>query len=173
MNSIEILKLLFTKIGDTESIHSLFESISKIPKALGITLITIVLLGGVYFGYSKLYTYEVDGLKQEVIELQDVVAKNVQEDDYGHDIYYLIESIKMCEQINNYAYDGEQLKLDLFIQYIQKHSPNDPILMDLEAMKRRNQYNYDHWSIEFRRLIDHCTNKHRPKEKKHEHDNDK
>ena len=115
MNIIQFLTLLFKKIGDADSIHAALESISKIPKALGIALITIVLLGGVYFGYSKLYTYEVDGLKQEVMELQAVVAKNVHEDDYGHDIYYLIEAIKMCEQINHAAYDGEQLKLDLFI----------------------------------------------------------
>ena len=173
MNIIQFLELLFKKIGDADSIHAALDSISKIPKALGVALITIVLLGGVYFGYSKLYTYEVDSLKQEVIALQTVVEKNVNKDDYGNDIYYLIEAIKMCEQINHAAYDGEQLKLDLFIQYIQKYTPNDPILLNLEAMKRQNQYNYDHWSVEFKRIIEHCTNKHRPKEKKDVHNNDK
>ena len=79
----------------------------------------------------------------------------------------------MCEQINKHAYDGEQLKLDLFIQYIQKHTPNDPILYDLEAMKKRNEYSYEHWSTEFKRLIEHCKTRQIPKEKKHEHDNDK
>lgn len=169
MNIIQFLTLLFKKIGDVDSIHAVLDSISKIPKVLSVALITIVLLGGVYFGYSKLYTYEVDSLKQEVIELQVVVEKNVQKDDYSHDIYYLIEAIKMCEQINHAAYDGEQLKLDLFIQYIQKYTPNDPILLNLEAMKRRNQYNYDQWSVEFQRIIEHCTNKC----KQDEHDNDK
>lgn len=173
MNIIQFLTLLFKKIGDVDSIQAALDSISKIPKALSVALITIVLLGGVYFGYSKLYTYEVDSLKQEVIELQDVVTKNVQKDDYSHDIYYLIEAIKMCEQINHAAYDGEQFKLDLFIQYVQKYTPNDPILLNLEAMKRRNQYNYDHWSVEFQRIIEHCTNKCKQKEKKDEHNNDK
>ena len=63
MNSIEILKLLFTKIGDTESIHSLFESISRIPKVLKNFLIIVLVIGGIYLGYSKLCTYEIDGLK--------------------------------------------------------------------------------------------------------------
>lgn len=173
MNIIEILKLLFTKIGDTESIHSLFESISKIPKGLKIFLTIVLVIGGIYFGYSKSCIYDINGLKQDVIELHSIVSNNVQAEDYGHDIYYLTEAIKMCEQINKHAYDGEQLKLDLFIQYIQKHTPNDPILYDLEAMKKRNEYSYEHWSTEFKRLIEHCKTRQIPKEKKHEHDNDK
>ncbi len=63
MNSIEILKLLFTKIGDTESIHSLFESISKIPKVLKIFLTIVLVIGGIYFGYSKSCIYDINGLK--------------------------------------------------------------------------------------------------------------
>lgn len=173
MNSIEILKLLFTKIGDTESIHSLFESISKIPKVLKIFLTIVLVIGGIYYGYSKSCIYDINGLKQDVIELRSIVSNNVQTADYGHDIYYLTEAIKMCEQINKHAYDGEQLKLDLFIQYIQKHTPNDPILYDLEAMKKCNQYSYEHWSTEFTRLIEHCKNRYIPKEKKDEHNNDK
>lgn len=63
MNIIEILKLLFTNIGDTETIHSLFESISRIPKVLKNFLIIVLVIGGIYFGYSKFCTYEIDGLK--------------------------------------------------------------------------------------------------------------
>ena len=51
MNIIQFLALLFKKIGDADSIHAALDSISKIPKALGIALITVVLLGGVYYGY--------------------------------------------------------------------------------------------------------------------------
>ena len=64
----------------------------------------------------------------------------------------------MCEQINKYAYEEEQFKLDIIAQYIQKHTPNDPILYDLEAMKKRNKYCYDHWSVEFQRILEHCRN---------------
>ena len=54
MNIIEILKLLFTKIGDAESIHAVFDSISKIPNSLKKALIIVLVLGGIYFNYSKL-----------------------------------------------------------------------------------------------------------------------
>lgn len=162
MNILEILKLLFTKIGDAESIHAVFDSISKIPNSLKKALIIVLVLGGIYFSYSKLYTYEINGLKQDVIELRAVVSNNVQSEDYGHDIYYLTEAIKMCEQINKYAYEEEQFKLDIITQYIQKHTPNDPILYDLEAMKKRNRYCYDHWSVEFQRILEHCRNSYKP-----------
>lgn len=164
MNIIEILKLLFTKIGDTESIKSLFDAISRIPKSLKSALFIVLLFGFIYFGYSKLYTYEIDGLKQDVIELRSIVSDNVQTSDYAHDIYYLMEAIKLCEQINKIAYDNEQLKNELFIQYIKAHTPNDPILYDLEAIKRRNSYNYEHLSAEFNRILQHCQS-YRPDEK--------
>lgn len=77
MNILEILKLLFTKIGDAESIHAVFDSISKIPNSLKKALIIVLVLGGIYFNYSKLYTYEINGLKQDVIELRTVVSNNV------------------------------------------------------------------------------------------------
>ena len=63
MNIIEILKLLFTNIGDTETIHSLFESISRIPKVLKNFLIIVLVIGGIYFGYAKSCIYDINGLK--------------------------------------------------------------------------------------------------------------
>ena len=29
-------------------------------------------------------------------------------------------------------------------------------------MKKRNRYCYDHWSVEFQRILEHCRNSYKP-----------
>ena len=63
MNIIQFLELLFKKIGDADSIHAALDSISKIPKVLKIFLTIVLVIGGIYFGYSKSCIYDINGLK--------------------------------------------------------------------------------------------------------------
>lgn len=156
MNILEILKLLFTKIGEQESISAFIDSLLKIPKALKNALCIVLFFGFLYFCYSKIFSYDIKGLQAEVTELKATITNTVQEDTYSDDIYYIITAISICEEVNKYAYEEEQLQLELIQSYMKRHNPDDPIIVDIQSMRERNEFNYNHYSSQFKKAISKC-----------------
>lgn len=162
----EFLKFLFTKIGDSESIQNFFEQINKIPSFLKKMLGFVLIIGIFYFGLSKWNKSEIRLLQTEVQDLKTVIATTVSEEDYTDDIYYLMDAIEMCEQVTYYAYQEEQLQLQLIKKYMSRHNPNDPIIVDIDAMIDRNDIYYKQYSGQFKQALSKCKKRKPNKEEK-------
>lgn len=162
MNVFDILKLLFTKIGDKDSIKSAIRSFTQIPNYLKAILGITVFIGIIYLGYTKLYNYELRELQDEVYALKSTLSNSVDSEEYSNDIHYLTEAIKICEQITKYEYEEKQFQLELIENYIKRNTPNDPVLHDIESIKKRSQFNYNHYMEEFNTTIKHCQNVYKP-----------
>jgi len=63
MYILDIIKLLFTKIGDKETVKKYLDYLVKIPKGLKQLLIIVLTIGIIYYGFSKIYTYELNIIK--------------------------------------------------------------------------------------------------------------
>ena len=161
MTLFEFIKLLFTKLGDKESIKKFFDSLVKMPRFLKRLLIVVLILGLVYFGFSKIYTYELEKLKIELLDIKEKLSSNVTIDEYSSDIFYLMEAIKISESVTKYMHQQEQLQLQLIKNYIQKYHPNDPIIYDIESMENRNEVNFTYYDKEFFKILNNCKNRYK------------
>ena len=146
MYIFQILSYFFKKVGDQEAIKEFIDQLFKIPKSLRNLLGIVILLGVIYFSYSKMYTNEIQELRTEVKTVKDVVEDAVDKDDYADDIYYLLEVINIEEEINRHAYQTMQLELDLVYRFVSQYHPADPMLLDIKAIKERNEYTYHFFS---------------------------
>lgn len=158
MYIFQILSYFFKKVGDQEAIKEFIDQLFKIPKALRNLLGIVILLGVIYFSYSKIYTNEIQELRTEVKTVKDVVEDAVDKDDYADDIYYLLEVINIEEEINRHAYQTMQLELDLVYRFVSQNHPADPMLLDIKAIKERNEYTYQFFSEKYKRAMECCNN---------------
>lgn len=157
MYIFQILSYFFKKVGEQESIKEFIDSLFKIPKALRNLLGIVILLGVIYFSYSKIYTNEIQDLHTEVKDLNRIVNSAVTKDDYIDDIYYILEVINIQEEITHHAYNTTQLEIDLMYRFISQNHPNDPILQDLLAMKERNDYTYKFFKEKYHKAVERCN----------------
>lgn len=158
MYIFQILSYFFKKVGDQEAIKEFIDQLFKIPKSLRNLLGIVILLGIIYFSYSKIYTNEIQELRTEVKTVKDVVEDAVDKDDYADDIYYLLEVINIEEEINRHAYQTMQLELDLVYRFVSQNHPADPMLLDIKAIKERNEYTYQFFSEKYKRAMERCNN---------------
>ena len=158
MYIFQILSYFFKKVGDQEAIKEFIDQLFKIPKALRNLLGIVILLGVIYFSYSKIYTNEIQELRTEVKNVKVVVEDAVDKDDYADDIYYLLEVINIEEEINRHAYQTMQLELDLVYRFVSQNHPADPMLLDIKALKERNEYAYHFFGEKYKRAMDRCNN---------------
>ena len=158
MYIFQILSYFFKKVGDQEAIKEFIDQLFKIPKALRNLLGIVILLGVIYFSYSKIYTNEIQELRTEVKTVKDVVEDAVDKDDYADDIYYLLEVINIEEEINRHAYQTMQLELDLVYRFVSQNHPEDPMLLDIKALKERNEYTYHFFGEKYKRAMERCNN---------------
>ena len=80
MYIFQILSYFFKKVGDQEAIKEFIDQLFKIPKALRNLLGIVILLGVIYFSYSKIYTNEIQELRTEVKNVKVVVEDAVDKD---------------------------------------------------------------------------------------------
>lgn len=158
MYIFQILSYFFKKVGDQEAIKEFIDQLFKIPKTLRNLLGIVILLGVIYFSYSKIYTNEIQELRTEVTNVKNVIEDAVDKDDYADDIYYLLEVINIEEEINRHAYQTTQLELDLVYRFISQNHPDNPILLDIKALKERNEYTYHFFGEKYKRSMERCNN---------------
>jgi len=65
----------------------------------------VILLGVIYFSYSKIYNNEIQELHTEVKDLNEIVNTAVTKDDYADDIYYILDVINIEEEVLHHAYN--------------------------------------------------------------------
>lgn len=157
MYIFQIFSYLFKKIGDQESVKEFIDTLFKIPKSLRNLLGIVILLGVIYFSYSKIYTNEIQELHTEIKTLHKALNESVVKDDYADDIYYILEVINIEEEIQHHAYNTTQLEIDLMYRFISQNHPNDPILQDLVAMKERNDYTYKFFKEKYHKAVERCN----------------
>lgn len=158
MYIFQIFSYLFKKIENTEAVKEFIDSLFTIPKSLRNLLGIVILLGIIYFSYSKIYNNDIQDLHAEVKDLNEIVNTAVTKDDYADDIYYILDVINIEEEVLHHAYNTTQLEIDLMYRFISQNHPNDPILQDLYAMKERNDYTYKFFTEKYKKALDKCNN---------------
>ena len=51
-----------------------------------------------------------------------------------------------------------QLELDLVYRFVSQNHPADPMLLDIKALKERNEYTYHFFGEKYKRAMDRCNN---------------
>lgn len=157
MSILEIFTMLFKKLGDKQQITQLFHSLWKIPGFLKAFLIASLLLGAIYFGYSRIYTYELTELKTELIELKNQLQRSIYTEDYHSDMFYLFEALIAQEYMLQYVYSEEQLHLNLLYKQMMRNHPDDPFINDIEEIMRRNDNNFKYYDQQFKKSLYKCN----------------
>lgn len=155
MYILDIIKLLFTKIGDKETVKKYLDYLVKIPKGLKQLLIIVLTIGIIYYGFSKIYTYELNIIKQDLQNIKIKLSTSINE----NDMFYLMEAIKTTESLAKYINEQEQLQLQLIKRHVNKHYPGDAIIYDIEAMEKRNEEYFGYYDTEFYKILNKCKNK--------------
>lgn len=157
MSLLEIIQLLFKKLGDKDVIIKQLQSIWHIPGFLKIIFITSLVLGTIYFGYSKIYTYEIESIKEEINNINVKLIDNLYNTQYQNDMFYMFESLMTAEALIRYIYSEQQLQLQLLQRQFQRNHPDDPILLDITEIINRNNNTYKYYINEFNRSLQKCN----------------
>lgn len=153
MSIWELIQLLFKKMGDKEVILKQLQTIWHIPNLLKVVLITSLIIGSIYFGYSKIYTYELESIKTEINNINTKLIDNLYNTEYQDDMFYMYESLISIEQLIQYLYAEEQLHLKLLQHEFEVNHPNADIIDDIQSVMRRNDNNYKYYMNEFHRAL--------------------
>lgn len=109
---------------------------------------------GVYFYYNHHTNREyIKELQDQVNSINVEVSENLSIESYKEDLIYVITEIKLLNQQEEQSYNDELLELDLLINFINKHHPNDPIINDFESMKSRLMVNHDVYNQHYKYVI--------------------
>ena len=61
-------------------------------------------------------------------------------DKYSYDVSNVITSVKTIENQVDAMYNDSQALLDLFESYVKRNHPGDPILEEIERIRKQSQY---------------------------------
>lgn len=151
-NNIKIDESAINKI--LKFVSKAFKEFLKQPAWLLITVSIVIISGALYFRYSLHSEKErIQNLQEQVQIINKVSNENLSISDYEKNLLNVITSIKLLKQENQQSYEDELLELDLFIAFIEKYHPKDPIIADLNAMKSRLKTNHDMYQEHFDYVI--------------------
>lgn len=159
MTILEILSILFKKIGDKSSIMKGIKNFWNMPQLLKVIFITTLIIGSIYFGYSRIYTYQINEIKTELDTINSKIENTLTGNTYEDDMYYMFEAILSLEQLISYRYKEENLELKILRQQMIRNHPNDPIIQDIDNMIQRNKTNLQYYKTEFKRSLYKCNPK--------------
>lgn len=159
MTLLEIIALLFKKIGDKSSIMKGIKNFWNMPQLLKIVFITTLIIGSIYFGYSRIYTYQINEIKIELDDINSKIKNNLTDNAYEDDMYYIFEAILSLEHLITYRYQEEYMELNVLKQQMLRNHPNDPMIQDIDNMIQRNNTNLRYYRTEFKRSLYKCNPK--------------
>lgn len=93
-----------------------------------VIFITTLIIGSIYFGYSRIYTYQINEIKTELDTINAKIENTLTGNTYEDDMYYMFEAILSLEQLISYRYTEENLELKIIRQQMIRNHPNDPII---------------------------------------------
>lgn len=138
------IKTIEFKLSD-ESIKRLTTMFKNLwfgmPRWLRNLLIVVVCMGATYFLYNRIIiSYDMESLQKEVKELNDKCKSSVFYDKYSYDVSNVITSVKTIENQVDAMYNDNQTLLDLFESYVKRNHPGDPILEEIQRIRKQSQY---------------------------------
>ena len=157
MSILEIFTMLFKKLGDKQQITQFFHSLWKIPGLLKAFLIASLLLGAIYLGYSRIYTYELTELKTELLDLKNQLQQSIYTDEYHTDMFYLFEALIAQEYMLQYVYAEEQEHLSLLYKEFKVNHPDAHMIGNIEEIMQRNNNNFRYHDAQFKKSLYKCN----------------
>ena len=139
---------------------TVWKEILKIPNPLKYVLVVSIMSWAFYFSYQK-YTRitDVQEVEAEVDELNKKVKDFVEifyrisdfcavlftecRFECRHFIFKLRRVIIKCHLVQYYNYKEQDEFIKALNRYFAKHTPNDPIIDDLNAINRRNDTQFE------------------------------
>lgn len=133
------------KLGELPKyLKSLFDAMKSflygIPRWLRYLLIATITVGGIYMAYVKFTTtMDINTLQHEVVELNKAYSSSVAIDDYRNDIHNLCAAMSAVEDEMTSLNDEYDSFLELFEEFVRKNHSNDPILNDINRLRKHNE----------------------------------
>ena len=157
MSILDLFTLLFKKLGDKTAISQFFQSLWKIPGLLKAFLIASLVIGAIYFGYTRIYIHELDELKTELLLLKEHLNMSIHSDVYHSDLFYMFEALIAQEYMLQYVYAEEQEHLNLLFKEFKINHPDAHIISDIEEIMRRNNNNFRYYDTQFKKSLYKCN----------------
>ena len=123
---------------------TVWKEILKIPNPLKYVLVVSIMSWAFYFSYQK-YTRitDVQEVEAEVDELNKKVKDFVEVDQFIYDVETILQYLKILDAAQYYNYKEQDEFIKALNRYFSKHTPNDPIIDDLNAINRRNDTQFE------------------------------
>ena len=123
---------------------TVWEELKKIPNPLKYVLIVSIASWAIYFSYQK-YTRitDVAEVELEVDELNKKVKDFVELDMFIYDIETILSYLQILDAAQYYNYKEQDEFIEILERIIKKVHPNDPAIYDLEALRRRNDIQFN------------------------------
>lgn len=126
---------------DNETLKKIMSFVKEtwfgIPKWLRNTLITTLIVGGIYFCYNRVVmSYDLETLQSEVRELAEKYGAVIIADRYTYDIQNVVISFRTIERQVDAQHNITIQALTTFQEYIKRNTPNDILtIKELERYK--------------------------------------
>lgn len=120
---------------------NVISELQKIPKWLQKLLTFSVIIGFLYFGYTKIFQVNtLLSLRSEVIDLNTKVEEVITVSEYNVDIEYIISTIYLMEELTDHTNTAIMVNQDILLSYLKSEHPNDPNIQLIENSKERIEY---------------------------------
>ena len=110
-----------------------------IPKWLRNSLITTLIVGGIYFCYTRMVmSYDLQALQSEVNDLAEKYSAVIIADRYTYDIQNVVISFRTIERQVEAQHNVTIAMINAFQDYIKKNNPSDVMIVnELERYKQQ------------------------------------
>lgn len=110
-----------------------------IPKWLRNSLITTLIVGGIYFCYTRMVmSYDLQALQSEVNDLAEKYSAVIIADRYTYDIQNVVISFRTIERQVEAQHNVTIAMINAFQDYIKKNNPSDVMIInELERYKQQ------------------------------------
>lgn len=110
-----------------------------IPKWLRNSLITTLIVGGIYFCYTRtIMSYDLQALQSEVNDLAEKYSAVIIADRYTYDIQNVVISFRTIERQVEAQHNVTIAMINAFQDYIKKNNPSDVMIInELERYKQQ------------------------------------
>lgn len=107
-----------------------------IPSWLRHLLLIVVVGGGIYFMYLRIsISYDVESVKNEVIELNEKCKTTVFYDRYMYDVSNVVISTKMLQKQTQTLIENMERLINVELDYLSRNHPDDKSLNQLKVLK--------------------------------------
>lgn len=145
--------------GAISKIFSYIKTFINQPRWLLVLLFLTLSGSATYFTYTgHKETVAVDNIQLQIDQINNQIDDHLNIDEYTLNLLTVIEALKIYKHDNDRWYDNDGALIDAFITYVQRNNPNDPLLIDLRAIKQREKFNQELLDKEYSFLLKRLDN---------------